>query len=118
MNDFEDVWGEQLPPKKKGERFFDSIDPLYDDLWNNEKGKEGHVYLIKDIQTGLYKIGITKNMDKRMKQLGVGVTAKLIDDIFVPDARKREKELHKKYKDSRLPQTEYFKIGYQPSLDL
>ena len=44
--------------------------------------------------------------------------AELVDDIFVPDAREREKQLHKKYKDARLPQTEYFNIGYPPSLDL
>ena len=62
-----------------------------------DKDKEGHVYLIQDISTGLYKICITKNMEKRMKQLGVGDTAKLIDYIYVPDARSREKELHKKY---------------------
>ena len=118
LNLYDDAWGDPLPPKKKGERFFDSVDPLYDDLWGNDKGKEGHVYLIKDIRSGLYKIGITKNMEKRMKQLGVGDTAELIDDIFVPDAREREKQLHKKYKDARLPQTEYFNIGYRPSLDL
>tara|TARA_A100000164_G_scaffold87323_1_gene75092 strand:+ start:308 stop:664 length:357 start_codon:yes stop_codon:yes gene_type:complete len=118
MKDLDDVWGDPLPQKKKGERFFDSVDPIYDDLWESDKGKEGHVYLIQDIKSGLYKIGITKNMGKRMKQLGVGYTAKLIDDIFVPDARGREKQLHEKYKDARLPQTEYFNIGYRPSLDL
>ena len=57
-------------------------------------------------------------MEKRMKQLGVGDSAKLIDSVFSPDARKREKQLHKKYKDARLPQTEYFNIGYRPSLEL
>ena len=106
---------------EKGERFFDSVDSLYDqdlDAWGYDKSKEGHVYVIKDIRSGLYKIGITKNMEKRMKQLGVGDTAELIDDIFVADAREREKQLHKKYKDARLPQTEYFNIGYPPSLDL
>ena len=118
MKDLDDAWGDPLPPKKKGERFFDSVDFIYDDFWGNDKGKEGYVYLIQDIRSGLYKIGITKNMGKRMKQLGVGDTAKLIDDIYVPDAREREKKLHKKYKDARLPQTEYFNIGYPPSLDL
>ena len=113
MKDFDDAWGDPLPPKKKGERFIDSVD-----AWEEGNSKEGHVYLIQDISTGLYKIGITKNMEKRMKQLGVGDTAKLIDDIFVPDARAREKALHKKYADARLPQTEYFKVGYQPSLNL
>ena len=118
MKDFDDVWGDPLPLKKKGERFIDSVESLQDDIWDRDKDKEGHVYLIQDISTGLYKIGITKNMEKRMKQLGVGDTARLIDDIFVPDARAREKALHKKYADARLPQTEYFKVGYQPSLDL
>ena len=118
LNLNDDVWGDPIPKKKKGKRFFDSVDPLHDDLWGNDTGKEGHVYLIQDIKTGLYKIGITKNMEKRMKQLGVGDTAKLVDDIFVPDARGREKQLHEKYKDARLPQTEYFNIGYRPSLNL
>ena len=117
MKDLDDVWGDPLPQKKKGEKFFDSIDAWEEkDAWEEDNSKEGHVYLIQDIRSGLYKIGITKNMEKRMKQLGVGDTAKLIDDIFVPDAREREKELHKKYKDARLPQTEYFNIGYEPSL--
>tara|TARA_B100001287_G_scaffold263147_1_gene253735 strand:- start:39 stop:632 length:594 start_codon:yes stop_codon:yes gene_type:complete len=108
-----------LPKTKIREGFFDSIDAWVEkDAWEEDKSKEGHVYLIQDIRSGLYKIGITKNMEQRMKQLGVGDTAKLIDDIFVPDAKDREKQLHKKYKDARLPQTEYFNIGYQPSLDL
>ena len=121
LNLYDDVWGEPLPKKKKGEGFFDAVDSSYKqdlDAWGYDKSKEGHVYLIKDIRSGLYKIGITKNMEKRMKQLGVGETAELVDDIFVPDAREREKQLHKKYKDARLPQTEYFNIGYPPSLDL
>ena len=116
-----DAWKDPLPQNKTGERFFDSRDSSYDqDLsnWGNDKSKAGHVYLIQDNRTGLYKIGITKNMEKRMKQLGVGQTAKLIDDIFVADAKEREKQLHKKYKDARLPQTEYFNIGYEPNLDL
>ena len=118
MKDFDDAWGDPLP-KKKGEGFFDSIDAWVEkDAWEEDKSKEGHVYLIQDIRSGLYKIGITKNMEQRMKQLGVGDTAKLIDDIFVPDAKDREKQLHKKYKDARLPQTEYFNIGYEPNLDL
>ena len=82
----------------------------------NDKDKEGYVYLIQDIRSGLYKIGITKNMEKIMKQLGVGDLAKLIDSVFSPDAGEREKQLHKNYKDARLPWTEYFNIGYPPDL--
>ena len=32
MKDLDDAWGDPLPPKKKGERFFDSVDFIYDDL--------------------------------------------------------------------------------------
>mgnify|MGYP001337522265 FL=1 len=64
LNLNDDAWGDPIPKKKKGERFFDSVDPLYDDLWGNDTGKEGHVYLIQDIKTGLYKIGITKKYGK------------------------------------------------------
>ena len=36
MKDLDDVWGDPLPQKKKGERFFDSVDSSYDqdlDAW-------------------------------------------------------------------------------------
>ena len=46
LNLYDDAWGDPLPPKKKGERFFDSVDPLYDDLWENDKGKEGKVLFV------------------------------------------------------------------------
>tara|TARA_B100001057_G_scaffold476404_1_gene544355 strand:- start:396 stop:614 length:219 start_codon:yes stop_codon:yes gene_type:complete len=65
MKDLDDVWGDPLPKKKKGERFFDSVDPLYDYFCGKDKGKEGHFYLIQDIQSGLYKIKIIKNMEKK-----------------------------------------------------
>ncbi len=48
---------------KTGERFFDSKDSSYDNdlsTWGSDKSKEGHVYLIQDNRTGLYKIGIKK----------------------------------------------------------
>ena len=66
----------------------------------------GWLYLIRN--GDLYKIGITKNINNRMHQLKPdNVIAKLYSLHF----KKLEKELHKKYKDVRIPQTEYFRLN-------
>ncbi len=65
----------------------------------------GWLYLIRN--RDLHKIGITKNFDKRMRQLKPdNVVAKLYTSDFV----KLEKELHSRYKKFRIPQTEYFRL--------
>lgn len=78
--------------------------------------RSGVVYVIQDTSTGLYKIGRTTNMERRMRELGVGKTARLIDSKAVNDAAAVEKAAHKRYKDSRLPQTEYFKLNSRPRI--
>tara|TARA_B100000614_G_C14291077_1_gene387837 strand:+ start:80 stop:631 length:552 start_codon:yes stop_codon:yes gene_type:complete len=66
----------------------------------------GWLYLIRN--RDLYKIGITKNFKSRMKQLKPdNVVAKL----YSSDFKKLEKELHIRYKDFRIPQTEYFRLN-------
>ena len=65
----------------------------------------GWLYLIRN--RDLYKIGITKNFDNRMRQLKPdNVVAKLYSRDFV----KLERELHIRYKKFRIPQTEYFRL--------
>ncbi len=65
----------------------------------------GWLYLIRN--RDLYKIGITKNFENRMRQLKPDkVIAKLYTTNFV----KLERELHKRYKKYRIPQTEYFRL--------
>ena len=65
----------------------------------------GWLYLIKN--RDLYKIGITKNFENRMRQLKPdNVVAKLYTSEFM----KLEKELHNRYKNFRIPQTEYFRL--------
>ena len=65
----------------------------------------GWLYLIRN--RDLYKIGITRNFDNRMRQLKPDyVVAKL----YTSDFLKLEKELHKRYKKYRIPQTEYFRL--------
>ena len=67
----------------------------------------GWLYIIKN--GDLYKIGITKNFDNRMRQLKPDcVIAKLFSSNFLD----LEKELHKRYKDLRIPQTEYFRLDH------
>ena len=65
----------------------------------------GWLYLIRN--KDLYKIGITKNFDKRMRQLRPdNVVARLYSSDFM----KLERELHNRYKKFRIPQTEYFRL--------
>ena len=65
----------------------------------------GWLYLIRN--RDLYKIGITKNFENRMRQLKPdNVVAKFYTADFV----KLERELHNRYKKLRIPQTEYFRL--------
>ena len=65
----------------------------------------GWLYLIRN--RDLYKIGITKNFENRMRQLKPdNVVAKYYTADFV----KLERELHNRYKKFRIPQTEYFRL--------
>ena len=65
----------------------------------------GWLYLIRN--RDLYKIGITRNFENRMRQLKPdAVVAKLHTSDFM----KLEKELHYRYKKFRIPQTEYFRL--------
>ncbi len=65
----------------------------------------GWLYLIKN--RDLHKIGITKNLDNRMRQLKPDY---IVAKIYSSNFRQLEKELHNRYKDVRIPQTEYFRL--------
>lgn len=76
----------------------------------------GHVYVIQDKETELYKIGRTTNLERRLRELGVGRTARLISSKRVGDCHAVEKSAHKRYRRNRLPQTEYFKLPRPPEI--
>ncbi len=76
----------------------------------------GYVYVIRENRTGLYKIGITTNLSRRMQQLGVGKTATQVSSVYTSDAVDMERSLHRKYAANRIPQTEYFQLNGAPSL--
>ena len=65
----------------------------------------GWLYLIRN--RDLYKIGITKNFDNRMRQLKPD---KIVAKLYTSDFLKLERELHNRYKKFRIPQTEYFRL--------
>ena len=65
----------------------------------------GIIYLIRN--DAFHKIGTTKNLQRRMKELKPD---KIIRTLERTDYREIEKELHRKYKDVRLPQSEYFRL--------
>ncbi len=65
----------------------------------------GWLYLIKN--RDLYKIGITKNLENRMKQLKPDI---VVAKLYTSDFVKVERELHNRYKKFRIPQTEYFRL--------
>ena len=75
----------------------------------------GWVYVIKDMDSGLYKIGKTDNWERRFKQLKVdGQTIQVIQLRWVEDRHSIEKyhlDLHAAY---RLPQSEWFKLNHPP----
>ncbi len=65
----------------------------------------GWLYLIRN--RDLYKIGITKNLENRMRQLKPD---NVVGKLYTRDFLKLERELHNRYKKFRIPQTEYFRL--------
>jgi len=83
---------------------------------HHSTGEDGYVYVIQDLESGLYKIGITIDPERRFKELGVDNSAVLISCEYYPNAREIEKNAHKRYAEYRLPQTEYFKLNQPPEI--
>lgn len=83
---------------------------------SSSDSRQGTVYVIQDLGTGLYKIGRTTNMNRRMRELGVGRSARLVTSKQVRDANAVERAAHQRYRAYRLPQTEYFKLDAPPEI--
>lgn len=73
------------------------------------KANEGYLYVL-EMEYG-YKIGITTNLDRRMKQLEVPEKATVVGQWSSKEYVTIEKLLHKMYADDRVPQSEWFKIS-------
>ena len=79
----------------------------------DEDLQEGFVYLIRN--QDIYKIGITENLLNRMSQLEPD---EIVDTIKCSNFREVEKDLHREYKDCRIPQTEYFRLDERQVLEV
>ncbi len=66
----------------------------------------GWIYLIRN--GGLYKIGVTKHIINRMKQLKPD---EILVKSYISNYIELEKHLHVRYKKFRIPQTEYFRLN-------
>ena len=67
---------------------------------------KGFVYLIRN--DDIYKIGITDNLLRRFNQLKPD---EVLNVVRCSNFESLEKELHKKFKEYRIPQTEYFRLS-------
>jgi hypothetical protein len=67
-----------------------------------------HLYLIESNRGGLYKIGMTSDPDRRLRELQPRQVLALVE---VSNARSVEKYLHAEYAHARLAGTEYFELG-------
>ena len=56
----------------------------------------------------IYKIGITDNLLRRFNQLKPD---EVLNVVRCSNFEKLEKDLHKKFKEFRIPQTEYFRLN-------
>ena len=85
--------------------------PLYQDASNSSDDEPvsseeiGYVYFVRN--QDLYKIGITKDLKRRMDELKPD---EIINTVRCKNSREVEKDLHDTFKDYRLPQTEYFRL--------
>jgi predicted GIY-YIG superfamily endonuclease len=69
------------------------------------EAKRGYVYLIRN--GDLHKIGVTMDLERRMKELRPDEIIAVYQAVNVAGV---ERLLHSRYKDVRLPQTEYFRL--------
>ena len=80
---------------------------------SGEKKPSGFVYLIRN--QDIFKIGITENLLNRMSQLEPD---EIIDVIKCSNFRELERDLHRDYKECRIPQTEYFRLDEMQLLEV
>ena len=73
---------------------------------NLELIEKGFVYLIRN--EDIFKIGVTDNLLRRFNQLKPD---EVLNVVRCSNYESLEKELHKKFKKNRIPQTEYFRLN-------
>ena len=77
----------------------------------SDESSYGSVYVIKSRQGEIYKVGFTRNWNRRSKQLEVGKKTDAIKVFFTRDPEDVEKRIHKYWDGMRLPQSEWFALS-------
>ena len=77
----------------------------------SDESSYGSVYVIKSRQGAIYKVGFTRNWNRRSKQLEVGKKTDAIKVFFTRDPEDVEKRIHKYWDGMRLPQSEWFALS-------
>ena len=96
---------EGLPPNVKYD-VFGEIEYIVEQDQDLELVEKGFVYLIRN--EDIYKIGITDNLLRRFNQLKPD---EVLNVVRCSNFESLEKKLHKKFKEFRIPQTEYFRLS-------
>ena len=94
-----------------------SLSPEYPQ-YSEEPPVEGTVYVLKDLLKGGYKIGISRVITARLKQLEVGTKAEVVGLWNSPNYTDLERMLHGKYAKLRIPQSEWFALSYDELADV
>ena len=71
----------------------------------------GTVYVLKDLQIGGYKIGISRTIKDRLRTLKVGTKCEVVGLWESPNYTDLERILHNTYKHCRIPQSEWFALS-------
>ena len=115
-DEYERIWNEWSNQffnsyQQRIDKFYEFVNISSSSEYSSDTGiygdalQEGFVYLIRN--QDIFKIGITENLLNRMSQLEPD---EIIDVIKCSNFRELEKDLHREYKECRIPQTEYFRL--------
>ena len=85
--------------------------------YSEEPAVDGTVYILKDLLKGGYKIGVSRTIKNRLKQLEVGTKAEVVGLWNSINYTDLERMLHGRYAKYRIPQSEWFALSYDDLLD-
>ncbi len=85
--------------------------------YSEEPSVDGTVYILKDLLKGGYKIGVSRTIKNRLKQLEVGTKAEVVGLWNSINYTDLERMLHGRYAKYRIPQSEWFALSYDDLLD-
>ena len=96
------------PPDEKGEHWFYGNLPFFK-IVESVSNRDRHVYILK--VKNRYKIGITKNLEKRLRELQTGNPDEimLVCANFIPNASELEANLHRELAHYRI-RGEWFQL--------